>query len=254
MHSSIVPDRDGLVRVVVLAGGVGGAKLSHGLAMLAEAVGTIEAAVIVNTGDDLELHGLLVCPDLDTIMYTLAGMANEATGWGLRDETWSAAGMLERYGQETWFRLGDRDLGTHLYRTGRLAKGASLSSVTAEIAAAWDVEVRVLPATDDPLRTMVTVSGEGEIGFQDYFVGRQHSVVVTALRFDGADRAGPAPGVLDAIETEETMASGLGTMSEAGIAQNIETLQKSGIDATAEELFDTSILAEVYADATPVAG
>jgi LPPG:FO 2-phospho-L-lactate transferase len=186
----------------VLAGGVGAARF---LAGLVQVVDPSSVTAVVNVGDDTVLHGLHISPDIDTVTYTLAGAINPETGWGLRDETWQAMATLEQYGGPAWFRLGDRDLGTHLYRTGRLLEGASLSTVTAEIAAAWDLEVRLLPATDDPLRTMITISGEGEVGFQDYFVGRQHSVVVTALRFDGADRASSAPGVLDAIETAETI-------------------------------------------------
>jgi LPPG:FO 2-phospho-L-lactate transferase len=161
--------------------------------------------VIGNTADDLVLHGLHVSPDLDTVTYTLAGEVNRATGWGLADETWSAMATLERYGGHAWFRLGDRDLGTHLYRTARLAEGADLATVTGEIAKAWDIGVRLIPVTNDPLRTMVTVGGEGEIGFQEYFVERRHDVAVEAVRFKGADRCAPAPGVLDAIASSEVV-------------------------------------------------
>jgi LPPG:FO 2-phospho-L-lactate transferase len=180
----------------VLAGGVGAARFLSGLVQVIE---PSSVTAIVNVGDDTVLHGLHISPDIDTVTYTLAGAINPETGWGLRDETWQAMDMVERYGGPSWFRLGDRDLGTHLYRTGRLAEGAPLSAVTAEIAQSWGLDVRLLPATDDRLRTMVTVADEGEIGFQDYFVGRQHSVPVTALRFDGASVARPAPGVLEAI-------------------------------------------------------
>jgi LPPG:FO 2-phospho-L-lactate transferase len=158
-----------------------------------------EVTAIVNVGDDLVLHGLHISPDLDTVTYTLAGAINTETGWGLGGETWQAMASLEQYGGRSWFRLGDRDLGTHLYRTQRLAEGASLSTVANEVARAWNLELRLLPASDDAVRTMVTVAGEGEIGFQDYFVGRQHSVAVTNVRFDGVVEAQPAPGVLDAI-------------------------------------------------------
>ncbi|MEY2458987.1 MAG: 2-phospho-L-lactate transferase [Acidimicrobiaceae bacterium] len=158
-----------------------------------------DVTAVVNVGDDLVLHGLHISPDLDTVTYTLAGAINPETGWGLAGETWQAMASLEHYGGLSWFRLGDRDLGTHLYRTQRLAEGASLSTVTREIARAWKLDLQLLPATDDAVRTMVTVEGEGEIGFQDYFVGRQHSVAVTSVRFDGANEAKPAPGVLDAI-------------------------------------------------------
>lgn len=186
--------------IVTLAGGVGAAKM---LAGLVQVVDPAEVTVIGNTADDVEMHGLHISPDLDTITYTLAGAVNPDTGWGLAGETWSAMDSLQRYGGNTWFRLGDRDLGTHLYRTQRLREGATLSEVTAEITAAWGLTLRLLPVTDDPLATMVTVDGEGEIGFQDYFVGRRHSVPVSKIRFSGAESAVAAPGVLDAIAGAE---------------------------------------------------
>jgi LPPG:FO 2-phospho-L-lactate transferase len=186
----------------VLAGGVGAARFLRGLVQANE---PSSVTAIVNVGDDTVLHGLHISPDIDTVTYTLAGAINPETGWGLRDETWQAMDMVERYGGPSWFRLGDRDLGTHLYRTGRLSEGAPLSTVTAEIASSWGLEVTLVPATDDRLRTMVTVEGEGEIGFQDYFVGRQHAVAVTDVRFDGADGARPAPGVLDAITNADVV-------------------------------------------------
>lgn len=162
-----------------------------------------ELVAIVNVGDDVELHGLHVSPDLDTITYTVAGAIDPERGWGLAGETWHAMGALRRYpGARTWFNLGDRDLATHLYRTDRLRAGASLSAVTAEIAAAWDLALRLLPATDDPVRTRLTTD-EGEIGFQEYFVQRQHDVAVSAVRFDGAESARPGPDVLDAIEAAD---------------------------------------------------
>jgi LPPG:FO 2-phospho-L-lactate transferase len=151
------------------------------------------------------LHGLHISPDLDTVTYTLAGAINTETGWGLEGETWQAMASVERYGGSSWFRLGDRDLGTHLYRTQRLADGATLSTVTGEIASAWNLSLHLLPVSDESVRTMVTVEGEGEIGFQDYFVGRQHSVAVTSVRFAGADEARPAPGVLDAINDADVV-------------------------------------------------
>ena len=155
--------------------------------------------VIGNTADDITIHALHVSPDLDTVTYTLAGEINPDTGWGLAGETWSAMAGLRRYAGPTWFQLGDRDLATHLYRSGRLADGADLATVTAEIATAWGIGVRLLPVTNDRLQTRVTVAGEGEIGFQEYFVERRHSVPVEAVRFDGAESAKPAGGVLDAI-------------------------------------------------------
>lgn len=190
--------------IAVIAGGVGAARFLTGLVQVAEPA---SITAIVNVGDDLELHGLHVSPDIDTVTYTLAGAADPERGWGLAGESWRAMEALERYGGASWFRLGDLDLGTHLYRTQRLLDGAPLSIVTGEIARAWDVEVAIVPATDDRLRTMVTLPDEGglEVGFQEYFVQRRHAVRVSALRFDGATSARPAPGVLDAITGADTV-------------------------------------------------
>ncbi|MDP8904615.1 MAG: 2-phospho-L-lactate transferase [Chloroflexota bacterium] len=187
------------MRVVVLAGGYGGARMAHGFALLGD-----EAAltVIVNTADDLELHGLHVSPDLDTVMYTLAGLANPRTGWGVRDETWSAAAMLERYGEPTWFRLGDRDLATHIARTARLRAGVSLTDVTSQLAGALGIRARLLPMTDDRVRTKIRVA-DGWLDFQDYFVRRRHAEQVLDVRFDGIDGARPAPPVVEAIGEAE---------------------------------------------------
>ena len=159
---------------------------------------------IVNVGDDVELHGLHISPDLDTITYTLAGAIDPERGWGLSGETWHAMEALGRYPDaRAWFNLGDRDLGTHLYRTDRLRAGVPLSTVTAEIAAAWGLGCHLLPVTDDPVRTRITTTDEGEIGFQEYFVRRHHDVAVTAVRFNGAESARPAPGVLATISEAE---------------------------------------------------
>lgn len=185
---------------VVLAGGVGAARLLGGLVQV---VDPASLRVVVNTGDDVVLHGLHVSPDLDTITYTLAGAVNPETGWGLVGETWQAMDALARYGGITWFNLGDRDLATHLYRTQRLGEGATLTEVTAEITAAWDLALHLLPMSDDPVRTMVTVVDEGEIGFQDYFVRRRHDVAATGVRFDGADTARPSPAALAALAEAE---------------------------------------------------
>jgi LPPG:FO 2-phospho-L-lactate transferase len=195
------------VSVTVLAGGVGAAKF---LAGLVQVLDPADITAVVNVGDDFELHGLRISPDLDTVTYTLAGEVNPETGWGLRGETWQAMDVVGRYGGPDWFRLGDRDLGTHLYRTGRIAAGDPLSAVTADVVAAWGIGVRVLPATDDQLRTMVTLAGDGadagtEVDFQSYFVARQHSVPVSAIRFAGAEATTPGPGVLDAIASAGTV-------------------------------------------------
>lgn len=190
-------------RVTVLAGGYGGAKLSHGIALASAAreargVSPLDLAIIVNTGDDLTIHGLDVCPDLDTVMYTLAGLANEATGWGVRDETWSGAEMLERLGAATWFRLGDRDLATSLVRTERSRAGRRLTEVTAGLATALGVRARLLPMTDDPVRTQL-LAADGWLEFQEYFVRRGHADRVSAIRYLGAAEASPTPESLEAI-------------------------------------------------------
>jgi len=183
---------------------VGAARLLRGMV---EVVPARDVEAIVNTGDDLVLHGLHISPDLDTVTYTLADAVPVERGWGLEGETWTAMDALDRYrgcapaGSQagtTWFRLGDRDLATHLYRTQRLAEGAPLSAVTAEVAAGWGVDVVLRPMTDDPVATMMNVA-EGEIGFQDYFVARRHAVPVTGVRFAGAEAARPGPGVLEAL-------------------------------------------------------
>jgi LPPG:FO 2-phospho-L-lactate transferase len=182
--------------VAVLAGGVGAARLLSGLVRV---VPPVDVTAVVNTGDDMVMHGLTISPDIDTVTYTVAGAIDPERGWGLRDETWHAMGALERYGGPTWFSLGDRDLATHLYRTGRLADGAGLAEVTAEIASAWGLSMRVLPVTEQPLRTMVTLEAGDEVSFQDYFVRQAHAVPVAAIRFAGADESRPSPGVIDAI-------------------------------------------------------
>ena len=189
--------------ITVLAGGVGAAKFLNGLQRVVDPV-TVTA--IVNVGDDFELHGLSISPDLDTVTYTVAGAVNPETGWGLRGETWAAMGALERYRGVTWFRLGDQDLATHLYRTQRRSEGATLSTVTAEIITAWGIGFAVLPVTDDPLRTKVTLAENGdEVDFQTYFVREHHDIGVRSVRFQGADAARPGPGVIEAIERATTI-------------------------------------------------
>jgi LPPG:FO 2-phospho-L-lactate transferase len=172
--------------------------------LLAAASAAEQICAVVNTGDDAVMYGLHVSPDLDTVTYTLAGVVNNSTGWGRADETWSAMEELRAYGQERlgWFSLGDRDLGTHLYRTSRLAEGATLSEVTAEISARWKLPLRLLPMSDARVETRVVVdAGQGpeEVGFQDYFVRLRHQVPVRSVRFDGAAEAPAGPGVLEAI-------------------------------------------------------
>jgi LPPG:FO 2-phospho-L-lactate transferase len=186
--------------LVALAGGVGAARMLGGLVRVVDPAGI---TAVVNTADDMVLHGLHISPDLDTVAYTLAGLDNKETGWGLAGESWRVMERLEALGGEHWFRLGDHDLATHLYRTQRLSEGATLGQVTTELAGRLGVGVRLLPMSDDPVRTMVTLGDGDEVGFQHYFVRLAHSVPVAALRFDGADAARPAPGVLEAIAGAE---------------------------------------------------
>ena len=171
---------------VVLAGGVGAARYLTGAL---EAFDPATVTGVVNVADDVVLHGLHVSPDLDTCTYTLAGAIDPERGWGLVDETWKAMTELGRYGGGDWFILGDRDLGTHLHRTARLHEGATLTEVTAEITAAWDLACRLLPVTDDRVETRITLADGRNVGFQEYFVGMQHSVDVAGVRFAGADSA-----------------------------------------------------------------
>lgn len=178
--------------IVALAGGVGGAKLADGLYRV---LPPHQLSIVVNTADDLELFGLRICPDADTVMYTLAGLANSATGWGVVDDTFETLRMLGRYGREVWFQIGDRDFATHLARTERLRSGASLSAVTAELGAALGIRAAILPMCDEPVATRV-VTPEGTLDFQEYFVHRHQSDTVTGVVFRGIDRArAPEPAV-----------------------------------------------------------
>ncbi len=183
------------MKVAVLSGGVGGARFLSGVAQVVE--GSALTA-IVNVGDDLEVLGLAVSPDLDSVLYTLAGLADEERGWGRADETWHALETVSTLGGEDWFRLGDRDLGLHLVRTQALRRGEPLSTVTARLAAAVGVEPTLLPTTDDPLATWVDTRA-GSFPFQEWFVARAHRDEVDRVRFDGADRARPAPGVVKSL-------------------------------------------------------
>jgi len=183
-------------RIVVLCGGVGAAKLLQGLVKV---VAPNSVTAIVNTGDDLSLHGLHICPDIDTVIYTLGNEINPDTGWGLRDEGWRAMDMLAMYGGIDWFRLGDRDIGTHLFRTQRLSEGATLSEVTREIAAKWGVGVNVIPMSNDPVRTIVTTVRGEDLNFQDYFVRLAHDVEIASIKFQGHETAHPAPELISEI-------------------------------------------------------
>jgi LPPG:FO 2-phospho-L-lactate transferase len=189
-------------RIAVLCGGLGGSRLVHALSLVADDPASI--AAIGNVGDDIEFLGLRVSPDLDTVLYTLAGLLDEERGWGVRDETYGALSMAGLLGEETWFTLGDRDIGLHLARTRRLLAGEPLSSVTSGLAASLGVSVRILPATDDPLRTVV-LTDAGPLPFQTWFVRRRHEDEVRGFRFEGAEEARPAPGVLEALVTADAV-------------------------------------------------
>jgi LPPG:FO 2-phospho-L-lactate transferase len=187
------------VSIAILCGGLGGSRCVDALA---RAAGPEAIAAIGNVGDDLEILGLNVSPDLDTVLYTLAGLLDEKRGWGVRDETYHALELAARLGGESWFTLGDRDIGLHLVRTALLRDGVPLCEVTARLTKALGVGVRLLPATDDRVRTKVQTDA-GELDFQEWFVARGHRDRVTGLRYEGAETARPAPGVLDAIEAAE---------------------------------------------------
>ena len=178
------------LRVLALAGGVGGAKLAAGLA---QEIGE-RLTVLVNTGDDFEHLGLHISPDLDTVMYTLAGLANPETGWGLAGESWTFMQQLERLGGPTWFRLGDRDLATHAFRTERLARGDTLTAITADLCNALDIRPGILPMTDDRVRTVIHSGGQ-RLPFQDYFVRLQCAVPLDRLSFEGAGSAAFNPAL-----------------------------------------------------------
>jgi len=186
------------MRVVELAGGVGGAKLAEGLAAHLGA----DLTVVVNTGDDLELYGLAIWPDHDTVAYTLAGLDDEVRGWGLRDETWTVMDGLAGLGDDPWFRLGDRDLATHLWRTDRLQAGARPTAVALELRGRLGFAATILPMADEPVRTEV-LTGDGWLEFQEYFVHRHQEPEVREVRFRGIEAARPTPEVLAAIDAAD---------------------------------------------------
>ena len=183
------------MKITALAGGVGGAKLVDGLA---QALPPEKLKVIVNTGDDFEHLGLRICPDLDTVCYTLAGIANPETGWGRDEETWNVIENLAELGGPAWFRLGDKDLGTHLERTRLLAAGMTLSEITSRFCQSWGIRQEVYPASDDRMPTYVDTE-EGEMPFQEYFVKRRCQPRVKGFRFENVEQARPAPGVCEAL-------------------------------------------------------
>jgi LPPG:FO 2-phospho-L-lactate transferase len=184
------------MRITALAGGVGAAKFLRGLV---RATDPSEVTIIGNTGDDAIFHGLHVSPDLDIVTYTLADVVDERFGWGVAGDTTSVLEQMAELGVETWFRLGDKDLGTHLARTTWLNEGDSLSAATHRIRRALGVGARIIPMSDDPVRTKLTTAAGEELDFQEYFVRRRHADEIAEVRFEGADSASPAPGVIDAI-------------------------------------------------------
>ncbi len=195
--------------IAVLCGGVGAARFLAALAHVVEPVDTIG---VVNTGDDAVFHGLAISPDLDTVMYTLADAIDRDRGWGLAGESWRAMDALQRYATvrpessaaaPTWFNLGDSDLATHFYRTARLAEGATLAEVTTEMCAAWNVDQRLIPMSNQTVSTVVTLADGGDVSFQEYFVKLRHSVPVSAVRFDGAAEAELTPGLADVLRSAE---------------------------------------------------
>ncbi|MGH8929019.1 MAG: 2-phospho-L-lactate transferase [Acidimicrobiia bacterium] len=191
------------MRLAMLSGGVGGARLARGLA----AIPDLDLTVIVNVGDDDRVYGLSVSPDIDTVIYTMAGKEG-SHGWGLRADTFTVMDALDALPIDTTFRIGDRDAATNLFRTARLTAGWSLTWVTTAIASAFGVAGTVLPATDDPLRTKVKLTGADWVSFQDYFVVRRHADDIEDVRFEGAGFCRPAPGVVEAIESAEALVIG----------------------------------------------
>src|SRR5919106_4835113 len=183
------------MKVCALAGGVGGAKLASGLQ---DVLQPGDLSVVVNTADDFDLWGLHICPDLDTVMYTLAGISNSETGWGIAGETFQTLNMVESYGEETWFKLGDKDLATHVLRTSRMLSGETLTEVTAGLSGALGVESVVLPMSDDPVSTVLETP-DGRLEFQEYFVRRRQEDEVLGVELRGVEEAAPTEAVLAAI-------------------------------------------------------
>jgi LPPG:FO 2-phospho-L-lactate transferase len=189
------------VKVVLLSGGGGGARFARGLA---DRLPPSDLTVVGNVGDDAEILGLHISPDLDSLLYVLAGLIDDERGWGRAGETWNALGAAAQWGGEDWFRLGDLDLGLHLVRTRALGDGALLSEVTRDLCARAGLDTRILPATDDRLRTHI-VTPAGTFGFQEWYVGRRHEDEIDAVEYEGADDAQPAPGVLDALAAADAI-------------------------------------------------
>src|SRR5262249_24915271 len=189
------------MKIVLLAGGVGGSKLGLGLYRV---MNPADLTIIANTGDDIVMHGLHVSPDPDIMMYTLAGLVNPETGWGFQGETFRVAEGLARYGRETWFNLGDRDLATHIHRTAMMKDGATLSEAIASIRAGLGVKCAILPMTDAPVPTMVDTD-EGRMHLQDYFVRRKCEPRLRGIEFVGVDQAQPAAGVIESLRAADAI-------------------------------------------------
>jgi LPPG:FO 2-phospho-L-lactate transferase len=191
------------MKVALLAGGTGGTKLAHGFSMLDD----LELSVIVNVADDLELHGLHVSPDIDAVLYTLAGLIDSQRGWGVANDTYTAHAMFARYGEPIWFTLGDADLATHVARTRLLSEGTSLTDATAAMAAALGIRSRILPATDERCRSVI-VTDDGPLEFQEYFVRHRQEPEVRGVKLEGIDGARPTPSVLSAIRQADRLVIG----------------------------------------------
>jgi LPPG:FO 2-phospho-L-lactate transferase len=224
------------VRVVGLAGGTGGAKLAHGLQA---ALPAGDLTVIVNTGDDTERHGLLVMPDHDAVMYMLAGRFDDERGWGIRGETWTVMDALAEYGEEAWFRLGDRDFATHIARTARIREGRALTTVVLALQRAIGLPTAILPMTDEPVRTQVRTD-EGWLDFQEYFVHRRQAPEVHEVRFHGIEAAAPTAQVLAALDAAEVIVIGpsnpivsIGPILAGPIAGHVATRAHAGVPVVA---------------------
>jgi LPPG:FO 2-phospho-L-lactate transferase len=190
------------MKITALAGGVGGAKLLDGLAQI---IPPEDLTAIINTGDDFDHWGMRICPDLDTVCYTLAGLANQETGWGRSDETWNVLTEISHLNGEDWFRIGDRDLATHIERTERLASGQTLTQIVKAFCNSWEIKSSILPMTDESVSTIVHTKDQGELAFQEYFVHQHCEPEVTGFTFAGIEYSRPAPGVLEAISTAEAV-------------------------------------------------
>ncbi|MCL0029088.1 2-phospho-L-lactate transferase, partial [Dehalococcoidia bacterium] len=188
-------------KMVAIAGGVGGAKLAVGLARV---LPSDALTITVNTGDDESFHGLHISPDLDTVSYALAGMTNRDTGWGVADDSFRTLAALDRLGAETWFKLGDVDMATHIRRTELIRAGMTLSEVTRELTTRLDIAHRVVPMSDDPVRTVILTDGD-EMSFQEYFVEHQCEPCITGVRFEGAEISRPSPGFVEALESADSI-------------------------------------------------